>query len=888
MGPELRLQLLGSISITLGEQPITPLRSRTAEALLIYLAMHHKPFSRQVLADLFWDERSQKQALSNLRTILTMLRRELGDHLHIARHTVAFNHESPHWLDATEFTHLLTPTPFQSPISTLQSALHLYHGDFLSGFSLPESRGFEAWSMLVREQLRQMATAALHRLSRHFLDNGQYEIGVPYAQRLLHMNSLDERAQRLLMELFWRDGRRAGAIQQYQSARQLLAKELAVEPDPATTALYERIRDTPFPPPCCVPTPLTAFVDRDEELASLSTFLSDPYTRLITILGPGGIGKTRLLIEAARQTAITRPGRFPDGVYFIPLASLPSADFLPTTLAGHIGLTFQGQTDAAEQVLSYLQPREMLLALDNFEHLITPTSLRWLARIAEEAPAVRLLITSRARLGLYGEHLLELGGLAAPSPTMAEPQDVASVRLFTAHAAAVRPNFAPDAVEMAAIVRLCNLVDGMPLALELAAAGARHLHCREIVAQVQEKLDWEFGHFPNRPRRHQNLQAVFAHSWSMLDVAQQAAARRLSVFAGPFDAAAAQAVAHISAARLAALRDQSLLAEVRAGWFGIHPLIRRFLAEKLDRHPDEARETAHRHARHIVQLVASFAPEKNMESYYRELQSIMVDWHDQVVAAALWLARNRDFSRRSLVSLIERLNFYFSYGDQFETWKVVYAQLVQALAEGEGETENATWLTAVLRSRIAGADIELHAYGRAQAQFEQLLPEAMRIENGALLSYCHHMLGRLAMRRAAFAAAYRHLAAALPPLEPDGYGPQYYFPVYRTWTEAAVLAGDVAQARATADKAYQLALDVDSEAEAAPIYAWALGEIARLEGDLPQAREHLEHALALSQVKGNRQEIARCKSSLAEVLEDAVSLEEAEEVIPRPEPPSSR
>ncbi|MFW5943485.1 MAG: ATP-binding protein [Chloroflexota bacterium] len=864
MPPELRLQLLGSTSITLGEQPLAHLRSRTAEALLIYLALHKQTFSRQVLADFFWDERSQKQALSNLRTILTMLRRELDDHLVITRHTVAFNHDGPYWVDTREFTRLIAGK--HPEVANLQAAVDLYRGDFLSGFFLRESHGFEAWGLMMREQLRQAAVTALRRLNGHFLATAQYQRGAPYAQRLLHISPLDELAQRQLMELLWRGGQRTAALQVYENGAELLQQELAVEPDPASTLLYRRIRSSSFPPPSSVPVPLTPFVGRDEELARLFALLSEPHTRLVTIVGPGGMGKTRLLIEAARLMAQTQPGRFMNGVFFVPLADIPSADFLPTTLAQHIGVSFQGPASAAEQLVSFLHSQEMLLALDNVEHLITPTSLRLLARIAEEAPGTRLLVSSRARLGLHGEQLLDLEGLSVPPAETTAPHSFAAVRLFTEQVAAVRPDFVPDDAELASIAHLCRLVEGMPLALELAAAGARHFHCRDIVAQVQERLDWEYGHSSNRPRRHQNLHAVFAHSWSLLGAEDQAAARRLAVFAGPFDAAAAQTVARISAGQLATLRDHSLLGQVRPGWFSLHPLIRRFLAQKLDAVPGEAEETARRHARYVVDVVSPPRPDTNMESHYDELQTIMAEQHDQIIAAALWLARRRDFSGRALVTLVERLMLYFSHHGQHETWKVVLAQLLKALAEGEEEPENAAWLSAVLRSRLAGTDIELHAYRRAQTQFEQLLPEAMRIENGALISYCHHMLGRLAARRGAFAAAFHHLAAALPSLEQEGYGQHYLFPVYRTWTEVALLAGEVQQARVAADTAYRLALEVDSEAEAAPVYAWALGEIARLEGNLHQARAHLQRAADLAHDKGRWQEVVTVDYSLATVL----------------------
>lgn len=853
MPADLHFKLLGNVSITLGETTITPMRSRSAEALLIYVALHKKTFSRQVLADFFWDERSQTQALSNLRTVLAMLRRQLPDHLLITRHTVAFNHHTPHTFDIT---------PFQSPLpnsQSLSSNLHSpppYRGDFLPGFSLPHSHGFEAWALIMREQLRQNAAALLHRHLEQHLGRGDYQVAMAHARRLLQLNSLDDLAHRRLLELLWRNGQRSAALQHYDDARRLLAQELGVAPDAATTALFERLRDAPFPPPARIPAPLTPIVGREDELARLCALLDDPQARLITILGPGGMGKTRLLVEAVRHSARARPGRFIDGVIFVPLAGLPSAEFLPVALAQHLDLTLQGPGAPFTQLLDYLRPRELLLAMDNVEQLLTPHNRRWLAQIAREAPAVRLMFSSRARLALQGERLLQLEGLA-PKP---------AARLFTVRAVALQPSFVPDENDQVAITRLCRLVDGMPLALELAAAGIRTHACRDIVAQVQARLDWQFDHFPDLPRRHQNLRAVFEHSWRQLSDAEQNVARRLSVFAGPFNAAGAKAVADAAPAHLAALHDQSLLAVEQPGWFDLHPLVRRFLAQKLQLDTAQAHAAARRHADYILQLRTVRGRGINMESHYQELQQLMERQHNEVIAAALWLARRRDFSARKLVTLVETLIFYYIHGDQFESWKVTVRQLLQALAQGEGEEQNSAWLAAVLRSRIAEANLALHAYDRAHAQFTELLPRALALENEALISFCHHKLGQLAARRADFAAAYQHLAAALPPLDNAQLPPQYRFPVYRTWTAVALVAGDLTRAHECAEKAYALALQVDSQLEAEPIYRWALGEIALAEGNLDRAVEQLQCALRLAREKGYWGDQVRAAIALATTL----------------------
>ena len=313
----LEIKLLGNVSLRLDGQPVTGLPSRAAEALLIYLGFQDRPVPRETLAEFLWADRTPKQGLTNLRTVLTALRRELGDFLVISRKEVGFNHEASYTLDAHSFEHTLgeLSPALQSPerlgdlsARQLQTALDYYQGDFLEGFYLRDGRGFEEWAAMERERLRRLAHIGFRRQVQYYLRQGDFPAGIQNAERLLALDPLDENSHRQMMQLLLRDGQRNAAIKQYQRCRELLADELGVVPSPATTRLFDRLRSTPFPPPQKIPPPPTPFIGRGTQIKLGTRRIIDQECRLLSILGPGGIGKTRLAVELAREGRSDSPG----------------------------------------------------------------------------------------------------------------------------------------------------------------------------------------------------------------------------------------------------------------------------------------------------------------------------------------------------------------------------------------------------------------------------------------------------------------------------------------------------------------------------------------------------------------------------------------------------
>jgi predicted ATPase/DNA-binding SARP family transcriptional activator len=603
----LELRFFGDLSIHQDGVPLTALKSKKGLALVCYLAVTGRAYTRPALAGLLWPDIPEANALLNLRKALHLLKQHLAPYLLISRHTIALNKAASIWLDAAEFE---SQAFRQADAAQLQAAADLYRGDFLSDFYLPDSAAFEEWAAAHRAEYRRLALEALSLLADYHLANAHYENAAVYARRQLAMDDLLENAHRQLMTALARSGHRSAALVQYETCRQILDQTLGVAPSAATARLAEQIRqdeggeldrdetvtpgtgspaaDQPLPPSThSLPTPSTPFIGREAELAILSQYLADSAIRLVTILGPGGVGKTRLALAAAeRQMNSQHPAPFSDGVYYVSLASIATADAIAPTIAEAVGFTFYKGDEPKAQLLRYLRPKNMLILLDNFEHLLDGVDL--LDELGQTAPNVKLLVTSRERLNLQAEHLLYLGGLTLPQTNAAGEEDssvdlssYSSIQLFCQSARQVQPGFALTASNQADVLAICRLVQGMPLGIVLATTWLALLTPPEIVAEMGRDLDFLATEIANVPARQRSLRAAFNHSWRLLNQHNRKVFARLSVFSGGFSRDAAQAVSGASLLDLQVLVNKSLVYSTAAGRYEVHELLRQFAAEQL-------------------------------------------------------------------------------------------------------------------------------------------------------------------------------------------------------------------------------------------------------------------------------------------------------------------
>ncbi|MBL1131258.1 MAG: hypothetical protein D8M54_22550 [Chloroflexi bacterium] len=872
----LSMELFGGLTVKLHGRPLTTFKSRKAEALLVYLACGARPYSREELAAFLWDESDPTQAQANLRKTLSDLRQHLDEFLLISRHTIALNLTGDVWLDVTEFESL-TSTKADRPLESVsfERAIELYKGDFLAGFFLRDGYAFDEWAALERERLRLTAVTTLEALSTHYLHHRQYTRGLLHATHLLAMDPLHEASHRLLMRLLARSGQHSAALAQYANCQQILAAELGVAPQPETTAVYQRIRHAP-PQPIHFPTHFTPFIGRQRELVQISQRLDQLHTRLLTLLGLGGVGKTRLALQAAADLT----SDYEHGVFFLALAGTPPDLFL-ATLNSLLGVPATAQPPR-QQLLDFLRPKQCLLVLDNFEHLQAHRAV--LTDILRAAPRVQLLVTSRERLDTPMEQVLELHGLDWPDhdapPEAALTYD--AVGLFVKQAQRAHPDFTLSLENVADVSAICRLVDGLPLGIELAAAASRAFSPAQIAAQIQQNLDFLSSRARDLPARHRSIRAMFNHSWELLPTNEQQVFSQLSVCRNGFDAAAARAITGTNTAVLRSLLGKSLLRQPTAHRYDVHELTRQFAAEALQNAGLEAEARQH-HSAHFCAYVHAYEAELNGANVWHGLEQLAAEL-ENIHTAWEWAVRQQRADL--LATAVAGLSRYYLYQGPFAVGVLLMQQGIEALA---GQPEAAARLKlhlalSSLQNRMGNYDDALtaahtalsyisaetdpadqvaahlqiglahwhqSAHQTARDRFNHALTLAQTHGLKQLEAEAHTNLGLVHYYLGDFATAAACYAAALPLHRQTANRPGEG----RTLHNIAIIyhhQDDIAQAIAHYRQGLTIAQEVHDQQRIASGYL-ALGNLYLSEGEFDQALAHLEQAVAIRHHMGDRQ-----------------------------------
>ncbi len=406
-------------------------------------------------------------------------------------------------------------------------------------------------------------------------------------------------------------------------ARGELSLERLNVPHPSSTV---KLLQPPQPFAKSIPIPPTPLIGREIELTAIQKMLDDSQCRLITLTGLGGSGKTRLAIEIAMKQS--------DHTAFVPLAGVNSSSLMVPAIADALEFSFHGNADPKIQLVDYLREKQILLVLDNMEHLLDGADL--IVQILQSAPHLKMICTSREPFNVRGEWIFEVGGLNYPKGDEAEKLESYSANiLFLQCAQRVVSGFSLTNENLPMLTRICALVEGMPLAIELAAAWVRTLSCREIAQEIERDLDILTTSARGIPERHRSMQAVFDHSWDLLSEDERRALRRLSVFRGGFTREAAEGVVETSLSVLSSLVSKSLVRFAGAGRYDLHELIRQYAEAHLAIDPDEFAAVRDRHFAFYLEM-AEAADSQLRGSRQLEWLSRLEQEHDNLRAALEW------------------------------------------------------------------------------------------------------------------------------------------------------------------------------------------------------------------------------------------------------------
>ncbi len=653
----LQVQLFREFNLFYAGVPLTTINTPRLQSLLAYCILHRNaPQSRPHLAFLLWPDSSESQARTNLRNLIYLLRQALPEpdtYLCVNGLMLQWQPEAPFTLDVADFERAIAQ-------GNLEEAIALYQGELLPGC-------YDDWLVPERERLQQMFLETLERLLRQTEKRGDYHAALGHAHHLLRQDPLREDTYRHLMRLYALSGDRIGVVRTYDTCANVLRRELSIEPTPETHQAYERSLRMPATVSQTVrhpdhssnnlPFQLTTFIGREGEKLEVEQLITTH--RLVTLLGAGGVGKTRLALAVAGEILDT----FAAGTWHVDLAPLSGPAPLEPAVAAAVGMREEGGLPLLVQLADYLRPKHMLLILDNCEHQVEGVR-QMVQTILEGAPNLRILATSRVVLGVEGEATWRVPPLAVPDMALwtdmlkqrmedlSLESDLAlaflqyeSVQFFADRAATVLPTFVVTNQNVLAVGQICQRLDGIPLALELAAARVNLLTVQQIAARLDNALLLLAHSNPTTVLpHHQTLRATMEWSYTLLSAKEQVLFHRLSVFVGSFTLEAVEFIGSGSDLDpdqtldvLSGLVDKSLVAVEAWGEatrFRLHESTRQYAWVRL-REAGEVEATRNRHLDYFCGLAETTEPDLlNRRQAYAVNR--LVKEYDNLRAALTW------------------------------------------------------------------------------------------------------------------------------------------------------------------------------------------------------------------------------------------------------------
>ncbi|OGC43568.1 hypothetical protein A2Y85_05490 [candidate division WOR-3 bacterium RBG_13_43_14] len=458
-----------------------------------------------------------------------------------------------------------------------------------------------------------------------------------------------------------------------------------------------------------LPVQNTPFMGRDRELEDIKRLLDDPKCRLLTLIGTGGTGKTRLAIQAAAE----RLERFPQGVYFVPLTALRSADLIASAIAEAMNFKFYTRENEKIQLANYLREKEMVIILDNFEHVVEGAGI--IADILNAAPGVKIMVTSRELLNLKGEWVFQVEGLNVPKTPTVEIEGYSAVQLFLYNARRIDTDFSlKKKEEVVSVTKICQLVGGLPLGIELASSWLRSLSCREIAQEIEKSLDFLSTVMRDVPERHRSMRAVFDYSWNLMNAEEKRVLKRLSVFRGGFSREAATKVTGASLTVLSLLLDKSLIRRNPEGRYDILEMVRQYASEKINENPDEEKDIRQKHCLYYTDLLDDYQARIIFTEQHTILLGIMSDLENYRSA---WQTAITDNMPVQIDHALASLAVFYEVNGLYREGEKMFSEAL-AMVETDQKLEADQIIAGRLMARLATFLYRLGQYSEARSMLE--------------------------------------------------------------------------------------------------------------------------------------------------------------------------